>query len=318
MKSLYRLWSSSLVSLAILLPCSCGREKLSEESVVESYLRTPAQTELDAWITREFSPYNLQVHYRWQKENLPSGSIAIPPKTDRVQLVLEAVKQLCLELYRLERAGGKDFLLGKGIIRITLLGGYELDATGVLMRLWYPQTASNELFIFDTNTFDPTDRKSVYRLMRSVHHQFARRLIEHIPYDRNAFLAIGAKAYGSLALPPSPREVYRRVGMSEYAHRRGFYTLYSMASPEDEFAELISVFLLHSAVELKRVEEIAARPISDQPGANEEAQEALRLIKEKRAFVERYFKQQVGISLSRLQLLSLKQLNAYYTQHQSK
>lgn len=318
MKLLYRLWSASFATLVLFFSLSCSKEKLSEESVVESYLRTPEQTELDAWLTREFSPYNIQVNYRWQKENLPSGSVAIPPKTDRVQPILEAVKQLCLELYRLERAGGKDFLLDKGLIRFTLLGGYELDATGVLMRLWYPQTASNELFIFDANAFDPTDRKSIYRLMRSVHHQFARRLIEQIPYDRDAFLAIGAKAYGSLALPPSPRDVYRRVGMSEYAHRRGFYTLYSMAAPEDEFAELISIFLLHSAVELKRVEEIAARPTSDLPEDQREAQQALRLIKKKRAFVEHYFKQQVGISLSRLQLLSLKQLNAYYTQHQSK
>lgn len=310
-----------LVSLLVgcLALSACQKEALDANSVIDKYLPLEKQTELDRWISSEFTPYNLQVLYRWQKEHFPSGSVAIPPKTEQVKPVLEAVKMLLLNLYTQSKAGGKDFFKDKGFVRLSLLGGYELEDNGVLMRLWYPRTASNELFAFDVNAYDHRDKQSIYRLMRSIHHQFARRLIEQIPYDRDAFLAIAPKAYGSLALPPSPSEVYRRVGLSPYAHRRGFYTLYSMAGPEQEFAEIISVMLLHTAVELKAVEDVAARPIDpEDPQSVAEAAEAYRALRAKRTFVEHYFKHQVGISLSRLQLLSLKQLDTYYKQHQIK
>ncbi|WP_218563843.1 putative zinc-binding metallopeptidase [Porphyromonas macacae] len=89
-------------------------------------------------------------------------------------------------------------------------------------------TASNEMFAFDVNTFDPSDKKNVYRLMRSLHHHSARRL-SSIFLISGCFPFDQSKAYGALPLAPSPADVYRRVGLSPYAHRRGFYTLYSMA-----------------------------------------------------------------------------------------
>ncbi|WP_282918117.1 putative zinc-binding metallopeptidase [Porphyromonas macacae] len=319
MKSIYQKICLTAILAGGLILSSCQKQHLASDSVIDKYFPQESTTELDRWAIDLFKPYNIQTLYRWQKEHLPSGSFGIPPKIEQVKPVLEAFKMLLLDLYTLEKAGGKDFFKDKGLIRITLLGGFEMHENNVLMKLWYPKTASNEMFAFDVNAFDPSDKKNVYRLMRSLHHQFARRLIEHIPYNRDAFLLINPKAYGVLPLAPSPADVYRRVGLSPYAHRRGFYTLYSMASPEDEFAEIISTLLLHTAVELKEAEDTAARPVyPDQPESVQEAKEAYRALREKRAFVERYFRQDVGISLSRLQLLSLKQLNAYYKLHKTK
>ncbi|WP_218563844.1 putative zinc-binding metallopeptidase [Porphyromonas macacae] len=56
------------------------------------------------------------------KEHLPSGSFGIPPKTEQVKPVLEAFKMLLLDLYTLEKSGGKDFFRDKGLIRITFVG----------------------------------------------------------------------------------------------------------------------------------------------------------------------------------------------------
>ncbi|WP_051522263.1 putative zinc-binding metallopeptidase [Porphyromonas macacae] len=166
---------------------------MASDSVIDKYFPQEPTTELDRWAIDLFKPYNIQTLYRWQKEHLPSGSFGIPPKIEQVKPVLEAFKMLLLDLYTLEKAGGKDFFKDKGLIRITLLGGFEMHENNVLMKLWYPKTASNEMFAFDVNAFDPSDKKNVYRLMRSLHHQFARRLIEHIPYNRDAFLLINPK-----------------------------------------------------------------------------------------------------------------------------
>lgn len=315
--SLYRYILPALVLASMAQ--GCAREELAERSVVDQYLHQGEPTELDNWLHTTFSPYNISVNYLWNKQNLPVGSIATPPQVDKVRPTLEAVRDLWIKLYEQPKAGGANFIKDKELLRITLLGGFELQERGVLMRLWYPTTATNELFVFDVNNFDPQSKSSVYRLMRSIHHQFARRLGERIPYDRDAFASISPKSYGALGLAPNSSEALRRVGLSPYAHRRGFYTLHSMDSPEDEFAEIVSIMLLHSAVEIDDAEQTALRPIdAEQPGAIEEAQEAARVMKQKRAFVEEYFKKSVGISLSKLQILSLKQLNAYYTQHQTK
>lgn len=298
---------------------SCHKEELSPDSVVDKYLPTPQPSELDTWVASEFVPYNIEVLYRFRSANLPAGSLATPPRPEQVRPVLEAVRDLWIKLYSLPQVGGANFLRDKQILRLTLLGDDELESNGVLLRLWYDEMASNEMFVFGANKFDTTKRESVYRLMRSIHHQFARRLIEQIPYDRDAFALLMPKAYGTLTLPYDQSRLLQRTAMSDFALRRGFYTLYSMASPEVEFAEIVSVLLMHSAVEIQAAEETAARPIDSQNATSvREAEEAVRLLRTKRAFVERYFRESVGISLSRLQLLSLKELYAYYDKHGSR
>lgn len=303
----------------LIAVAGCSKEELADKSVVDQYLPRQSHTELNQWINETFAPYNIDVLYLWKKQNLPAGSVATPPAVERVRPALEAIRDLWLRLYEQPKAGGKDFLKDKGLLRLTLLGGNELQSSGVLLKLWYPEAASNEMFVFDVNSFEPTNKRSVYKLMRSIHHQFARRLAEHIPYDRDAFGSISPQSYGSLGLPPNQAEAQERIGLSPYAHRRGFYTLHSMYAPEDEFAEIISTMLLHTAVELDAAEQTALRPIDPtNPKEVEQAKEAYRVMRAKRAFVEAYFKEKVGISLSRLQILSLKQLNAYYTEHQTK
>lgn len=297
---------------------SCAKEQLAPESVVEQYLPQARSSELTDWISRTFAPYNLEVIYRWHKQNIPSGSVATPPRPEQVRPVLEAIKALAFDLYEQPKAGGTSFMKDKQLIRLTLLGDSELQASGVLLQLWYPQAASNELFAFDANSFSPANRASIYRLMRSIHHQIARRLIEHTPYDRDAFASISPKAYGTLGLAPNRSEAYRRVGLSPYAHRRGFYTLHSMSSPEDEFAEIVSIMLMHSAVEIHEAETTALSPTDTEDAASvQEAKEAHRVLLKKRAFVDQYFRAKLGISLSRMQILSQRQLSTYYSQYQS-
>lgn len=306
--------------LASLLGLSaCQKDALRSESVVDQYLNQEGDSDLDEWIRATFTPYNIRVSYRWRKEYLPSNALATPPHVERVRPVLEAIHKLWIDLYEEAGAGGKDFIKDKKILRITLLGGSEMQSNGVLLKLWYPEMSSHEIFLFDVNNFDPRNKASVYRLMRSVHHQFARRLIEQIPYERDAFASILPEAYGLLGLAPSEADAPRRVGLSPYAHRLGFYSLHAMTQAEEEFADLISLSLMHSAVELYEAEETAARPTgADTAESLRQGELSKEAMRRKRAFVEDYFRQEVGISLSRLQLLSLRHLNNYYNEYNSR
>ena len=154
------------------------------------------------------------------------------------------------------------------------------------------EATTNEMFLYDVNDFDPKDEEKVFILMRSVHHQFAKRLMELFPYDRNKFLTISRSRYiESTKLIADffkgKTQGYRLFSLSSYANKRGFLTFHSFLSAEDDFAEIISAKLTHTP------------------------KEAYKELTEKEAFVEDYFIKEIKISLDYLQTISIKQLKAY-------
>lgn len=303
-------------TLLILLLSRCSKEGLSHDSVVDNHWENTPKSEIDQWITQKFSPYNIEVLYRWDKSHLPAGTIAYPPNPEKIPAVLETIYELLFETYSTERGGGSGFMKDKGIIRIILLGGYDTMSNKVLLKLWNDRATTNEIYVYGVNDFDPKDPQKVYLLMRSIHHQFAKRLTEYIPYDRDEFAKISSKNYGSMGLTPSESQLFKRVGISSYALRKGFYTLHSMSHPQDDFAEIITTLLLHSAVEIKEVEDKAAIPFDpSSPESIKAAEDANSTLVNKRLFVEKYFKEKVGINLRRLQLESLKRIALYNKEH---
>lgn len=57
------------------------------------------------------------------------------------------------------------------------------------------EATTNEMFLYNVNEFNPQDEDKVFILMRSVHHQFARHLMELFPYNRSKFLSISRNKY---------------------------------------------------------------------------------------------------------------------------
>src|SRR3712207_9445164 len=75
-----------------------------------------------------------------------------------------------------------------------MYGGKNIDGNGVEL-LGNTEATTNEMFLYNVNDFDPKDEDKVFILMRSVHHHFAKHLMELFPYDRNKFLAISGSRY---------------------------------------------------------------------------------------------------------------------------
>lgn len=174
---------------------ACQKEKLSPQSVVEANKVQRQHTDLDNYITQEFTkPYGIEIKYRWDSNSSVKGTHLYPPKTEKVQEVLETIKHLWLEFYTLNNVGGVDFFKGKNPLRIHLFGGANLDNNGV--ELVGSNTASAiEMYLYNVNDFDSKDYAKVFILMRSVHHQFAKRLMELYPYEQDKFLTISQKKY---------------------------------------------------------------------------------------------------------------------------
>lgn len=314
--------------ICLLLPCllqACTNELLSEQSVVDAGAVQNPQTELDRWIADSITaPYNIEVVYRWQKNANTGTTFVSPPKPDNVKAILRAVRELCFETYRQENLGGANFLQGKTPLRIYLYGGQNVDENGVEL-LNNPQLTPSEMCIFRVDDFKAGDTNKMYALMRSVHHQFARRLAELVAYDRDKFTAISGHHYTNSTEPLAAPLGYSKkekdyFGLADYANKRGFYTMQAFLSAEDDFAEIISSTLCATPKEVNDAINTAQTPDQDsdpevQQQYNKEAEQAYKEIVAKQVFVEQYMQKSLHINLKQLQIASLRRINNYIKQH---
>lgn len=314
-----------LATCTVLWLAACNKETLNDRSVIDNGKQQIEPTQLDTWILENITkPYGIEVIYRWEKHAGASGTFIYPPKLENVRTVLEAVKELCIETYRLKEVGGEDFLLGRVPIKMYLYGGGNPDENGV-ERLYNPQLTAAEMCIYNVNDFNPGNADKVFVLMRSVYHQFAKRLMQLIPYDRDKFLAISGHRYtGSTELIAPPLSYARtgkeKFGLADYANKRGFYTMLSFLSAEDDFAEIISSTLTSTPKEVYDAGIMAKTPDTDiDPEVNaryaKEAEQAYKEFTEKQAFVDEYVQKSWHINLKQMQVTSVRRINSYIKQH---
>lgn len=312
--------------LSFILSCvACSEDKLSENSVIDENKTQIEATELDNWILNNITkPYGIEVIYRWEKNSNADGIYIYPPKIEKVRAVLEAVKELGLDTYLLKEVGGKEFLVGRLPIKLYLYGGGNPDENGV-ERLYNPQLTAAEMCIYNVNEFEPTDFDKVFVLMRSVHHQLAKRLMQFVSYDRDKFYAISGHRYTGTTEPIAAPLGYaktgkERFGLDNYANKRGFYTMLSFLSAEDDFAEIISSTLTSTPKEVYDAGVAASTPDTDvDPEVNaryaKEAEQAYKEFIAKQTFVNEYVQKEWHINLKQMQVISVRRINNYINQH---
>ena len=312
----------TLCFLSILALASCAEDALSPDSVIDAQAGQTVRTELDCWIEDQLTaPYGIAVEYRWNKYTAPIQGFTTPPDTTNIRAMLTTVKDLWIDLYTSSNAGGKDFLKDKKPLKIYLFGGPNLDGNGVEL-LNNPKSTHVEMYLFNVNKFSADDYVCVYKLMRSVHHQFAKRLMEVFPYDRDAYAAISKPLYtaGSTEFIAKRLKYMKNemelFGIVNYALINGMFTYYSFLSPEDDLAEMISIHLMHTPKEISQLMEDAREPKVEPDDIFYEQEKKLleqrhEELVQKRDLMLSYFKDEVDIPLNVLQKLSLKKLKRY-------
>lgn len=97
---------TTLLLLTALTLTGCDEEKLSDRSVIDDGKQQIETTQLDNWILDNITkPYGIEVIYRWEKNTGSTGTFIYPPKLENVRAILEAVRELGLETYRLKEVG---------------------------------------------------------------------------------------------------------------------------------------------------------------------------------------------------------------------
>ena len=310
---------------ATLFFIGCTEKKLNDRSVIDESKKQIEDTDIDKWILENITvPYNIEVIYRWEKNSGSTGGFIYPPKLENIRAILEAFRELGVETYRLKEVGGKDLLKGRLPIKLYLYGGGNPDENGV-ERLYNPQLTAAEMCIYNVNDFNPGDADKVFVLMRSVHHQLAKRLIQLIAYERDKFFNISGYRYTgsteSIAAPLGYAGTGKeKFGLDAYANKRGFYTMLSFLSAEDDFAEIISATLTSTPKEVYDAIITAKTPDTDiDPEVNaryaKEAEQAYKEFKEKQDFVNEYVHRSWHINLKQMQVISVRRISDYIKKH---
>src|SRR3712207_4122405 len=187
------------------------------------------------------------------------------PKTEKVLDVLETIKALWVDVYATEGIGGTNYLTDKMPMRIHLIGGRKLDASGKEL-ISNPTATGINMYIYNVNEFNRNDEHDVFCLMRSVHFQFAKRLLELKGYDRDKFLQSSrhrdrnSPYGGNVGLTKQGR--HEAFDVSREAAKRGWFSRFGLSSAEDDMADMISTLLTHKpTVEQERLQRSEERRV---------------------------------------------------------
>jgi substrate import-associated zinc metallohydrolase lipoprotein len=187
-------------------------------------------TELDTWLYNSFTaPYNIEVKYRWDNSEVDPYKNLVPPSVGKVQDVMDVVKRVWIDTY--SDIAGADFIKQYCPKQFILVGSgsYNFDGSTTLGTA----EGGRKILLYVINHFDADDQEGVKDLIHTVEHEFAHILHQNISYPAE-FKQITGGSYTAN---------WSSVPESE-ARARGFITSYAMASPDEDFVEMISVMLV--------------------------------------------------------------------------
>lgn len=288
-----------ILFLLVTLCISCQNEdELSSKSVLLT--QEIKQTELDNWIYENYTkPFGIAVNYKGNTTSFYPNTY--PPKEDKVLPILKALKALWIDLYDNTKNGGEGFIRNTPPININLYGNKnivngreEIGTSGSALTI----------HIFDVDSFENT-KESVFKLLRSVHHSYAKRLIEQKPFDKDAWKEITLyQFYQNWHKDYSNDGIYDAFFKPGYFF--GFYSILARKSIKDDFAETVSILLTYTNNDIEELIELSK--YNDGPGIpyfDFLAQNSHKSLQRKREFVIQYFKENWLINLRRMQNISV-------------
>lgn len=187
-------------------------------------------TELDTWLYNSFTaPYNIEVKYRWDNSEVDPYKNLVPPSVGKVQEVMEVVKRVWIDTY--SDIAGAAFIKQYCPKQFILVGSgsYNFDGSTTLGTA----EGGRKVLLYVINHFDASDQEGVKDLIHTVEHEFGHILHQNISYPGEFKEITGGSYTANWSSIPV-----------EEARARGFITPYAMASPDEDFVEMIAMMLV--------------------------------------------------------------------------
>lgn len=248
-----------------------------------------ARGPIDTWLLDSLTrPYNIAVKYRWDPWELNLSNTLTPPDESKIVEAMAAVKRVWIDPYNAE-TGSELFIKRFSPKQFVLVGSVEYLPNGTVTL--GQAEGGNTITFFDINqNFDQNKVSSLRRMIQTSHHEFAHILHQNVMYPqeyKSISSTLGLTGYTSTWFNVFPDE----------ALEEGYITPYAMASPDEDFVEMIANMLVEGKT---RFDELVA-------STNATAQQSLR---QKEQIVVDYFSKVWNIDFYSLQKRVQTALNA--------
>ena len=235
-----------IITLSILVACS--EDDLDVNSIFES--ETPELNDFDKWIRKNYTePYNIQVKYKYDDKESDNSYNLSPAKYDNSVALAKLIKHLWVDAYG--ELLGEEFLKTYSPRLFQFIGSPAYNTGGSIVL----GTAEGGLKVtlFNVNMIDveePDVDMLNYWYFKTMHHEFSHILHQTKSYTTD-FNLISASDYTSGSW----------VNLTDQeALELGFISPYGSSETQEDFVELIAVYVTNTPEHWNSLIEAATDP----------------------------------------------------------
>lgn len=218
------------------LCCSCSEDEPGGASIFDP--STIKRNSFDQWLLENYiHAYNIELKYRLEDMETDQSYNLVPATLENSIKISKLIKHLWLDAY--DEVAGVDFMRTYVPKVILLIGSSAIDAEAQTQVLG---TAEGGLMVtlYMINELNPASIDSLnYYYFKTMHHEFAHILHQTKNYPKE-FEKISTSDY-------SPTGWMNRE--EEETLALGFVSNYASSEPQEDFVEIIAVYLTGSEAE---------------------------------------------------------------------
>lgn len=231
MKKIYFLL---MICISFALSWSCGEDDLDPQSIFGE--ERVEKNEFDEWLYQNYTlPYNIDLKYRFEYKESDTRYNLVPAQYDKSVALAKLIKHVWIDAY--SELMGADFLKSYSPRMFHLVGSKAYNSQGSVVL----GTAEGGLKItlYNVNEIDfvnPDIEHLNYWYFKTMHHEFAHILHQTKSYSTDFNL-----------ITPSDYQSGSWVNLSaQEAWRLGFVSNYGSSEPQEDFVEIIAVYLTNT------------------------------------------------------------------------
>lgn len=225
----------SMFVAAVCAFTSCSEDDLSSTSVIT--IDSVDKTAFDNWLQANYvNPYNIEFKYRYEDKETDMNYYTVPADYNQAVEMAHLVKYLCLEAY--DEVGGVSFTRANFPKMIFTIGEWEYRNNGTF--ILGTAEGGKKILLTGLNYLDsylnnPSTLNEYY--FKTIHHEFTHILNQTKDYS-TGFQEITGTAYVADSWSESPYDVGYLT--------RGFISAYAQHSHQEDFAEMLSMYVSNS------------------------------------------------------------------------
>lgn len=286
-KHIYNLF---LIVLSVLFTAACSSDEPDYNRSVITIGNTE-KTEFDKWLEANFvNPYNIAFKYRYEDIESDLDYYVVPAEYNKAVKLAHLVKYLCVDTYN--EVAGTDFTCEYFPKMFFTIGEWEYNNNGTF--ILGTAEGGRKILLSGINYLDQYIENAQmlnHYYFKTIHHEFTHILnqTKAIPTEYQLVTGNGYVADNW------SEEPYNEIYLS-----RGFISSYAQHSYQEDFAEMMSIYITNDADSWEAL-------------LKEADKESEALIQQKLDIVKNYMLTSFGIDLDTLRSILQRRQNEVFS-----